>query len=295
MAAGLLVVVLPLFVLLLGGGIVVLVVLAATHRPDATLTHEVASARRHGLVVSVIATVVLLVGSVVLGVGLARTLQATAALAAAAPLLAGSAALVVLLVGELTWPRPRGETRTAVLSGRRVRDLAAGGWATAAALACAALAVLVVAAGVLADGSGRAIAHQDGDRTSSAGPFPGFVYGGPQLVALAVAVVLVLLVLRAATHRAAVVTADADTDALLRRASAGRAFRVLTFAVLLTLAADLFFGGSAAQRVYQGPASVVAVVLTLAGLLCALLAPAALLVPVPRLRRGEPSGRPVHA
>ncbi|RYU08773.1 hypothetical protein [Nocardioides iriomotensis] len=295
MAAGLLFVV-PLFGLLLVG-VVVLVVLAATHSPDAALPHEVASARRHGVVVSVVATTVLLLGAVVLTGMTARSLQGTPVLAAAVPLLAAAGALVVLLVGELTWPRPKGATRTAVLSDRRVRDLARGGWAVTALLVSGGLALVVVVGAVLADGSGRTITTTSvGNRVSAtAGPFPGVVYGGPQLAALVIAVALVALVLWAATNRAAVVTADPATDALLRRSSAARAFRILTFAVLLTLAADLFYGGSAAQRVHDGAfASAVAVAATLAGLLCGVLSLVALLFPVPRLTRSALPQHPVR-
>ncbi|MGN6575633.1 MAG: hypothetical protein ACTHKG_08095, partial [Nocardioides sp.] len=64
MFAGLVLVV-PLL-LLLAVGTVVLVVLAATRRPDARLTSEVAAARRHGLVTSVLAVVFVLLSPAVL-------------------------------------------------------------------------------------------------------------------------------------------------------------------------------------------------------------------------------------
>ena len=106
----------------------------------------------------------------------------------------------------------------------------------------------------------------------AAGPFPGWAYGVPQLVVLAAVVGLLLLVLRATTHRATVVTADLETDHLLRRASAARAFRTATFGILVTAGADLFFGGSAARNVHDGAAGAVALGVMLLGLGCLLAA-----------------------
>ena len=103
-------------------------------------------------------------------------------------------------------------------------------------------------------------------------------------MALVVVAGLVLLVVRAATDRATVVAADAATDRLLRRSSAARAFRVALVGTLLTLAADLFFGGMAAGHVFVGVAHAVAVAAVLLGLGFGLAALVALLWPVPRLR-----------
>ena len=200
-----LVLVVPLF-LLLAGGVVVMVVLALTHRPDAALSAEVASARRHGVVTSGVATAMLVLGPVLVWVA-TSTLLPLGPLLGVLPLSGAAMALLVLMAGELTW-----------------------------------------------------------------------------LLALAVVVGLALLVVRAATDRAAVVAADAATDRLLRRSSAARAFRVALVGTLLTLAADLFFGGMAAHNVLAGPARVAAVTTLVVGLGCGLAGLAALLWPVPRLR-----------
>ena len=298
MFAGLLLVV-PLF-LLLAGGVVVMVVLALTHRPDADLTAEVVSARRHGVVTSGVATAMLVLGPLLVWVA-TSSLLALGPLLGVLPLAGAATALLVLLVGELTWPRPRGTTRTAVVRDRSAADLLRGGWARVAAAAGAALVVAVVLAAWLADESGRGVAADRTDATgavvsSGAGPFPGLDYGLPQLVVLTLVAGLVLLVVRAATNRPAVVAADAATDQLLRRSSAARAFRVALVGTLLTLAADLFFGGMAAQHVFTGPARIAAVATVLVGLVCGLAALAALLWPVPRLRAvaAEPPA-PAHA
>ena len=57
--AGGLVLLVPLLVLLVAG-LVVLVTVAASARPDRTLTREIASARRHGVVTSAVAVAVML-------------------------------------------------------------------------------------------------------------------------------------------------------------------------------------------------------------------------------------------
>ncbi len=286
MFAGLVLVV-PLF-LLLAGGVVVMVMLALTHRPDAALSAEVASARRHGVVTSGVATAMLVLGPLLVWVATSSLLP-LGPLLGVLPLAGAATALLVLLTGELTWPRPRGTTRTAVVRDRSAGDLLRGGWARVTTAAAAALVVAVALAAWLADESGRMVAAGRTDATgarvwSGSGPFPGLDYGLPQLVALVVVAGLVLLVVRAATDRAAVVAADAATDQLLRRSSAARAFRVALVGTLLTLAADLFFGGMAAGHVFVGVAHAVAVAAVLLGLGCGLAALVALLWPVPRLR-----------
>jgi hypothetical protein len=145
----------------------------------------------------------------------------------------------------------------------------------------AAFDVLVVVAGVLAAPGGASI----GRRSGSAGPFPGWVYGLPQLLVLAGCVAAALLVGRAAAHRSAVVTADVDTDLLLRRASAARAWRVIVAATLVTLGADLFVAGHAAANLWSdgGLAAVTARVVMVLGPLVTLGGLGTLLVPVPRL------------
>ena len=146
-------------------------------------------------------------------------------------------------------------------------------------------AVALVTAGVLADGSGQAIRHRRGPTAptrparSRAGS-----YAGPQLTALALCVLVAALTLRAVLRRSAVVTADAETDSLLRRASVGRACRAITAGALVTLGPDLFVGGAAAGRAFDdGPWHTVAAVLTVAGPFVVLAGLVVLVLPVPRL------------
>jgi hypothetical protein len=298
MFAGLLLVV-PLL-LLLAVGTVVLVVLAATRRPDARLTSEVAAARRHGLVTSVLAIVFVVLAPAVLWPMLSQVVP-EGFLLGVLPLLGAIGAQLVLLVGEKTWPRPRGTTRTALVHPRSVGMFLRGGWAVLTATSVATLAVVIATGRYLGRNDDGHSLHTvdyapDGSMTERmASPFPGWDYGLPQTVALLVLLALLGLVLRAVTGRPAVVTADAETDLLLRRASAARTYRVVSFAVLLTMAGDLFFAGTSMQRIYTDGGDVAGKLAVLVALAAGLGALAVLLVPAPRLPRevATPSGVPV--
>ena len=274
-------------------GLAVLVGLAVSARPDHTLSRELVVARRHGVTTSAVALVVQVLALVL----------APFALTAVLPLAGSALALLILLAGELTWPRPRGTTRTAVIRDRSVGSVLPTGWATTAAAAGGLLVVTLLVGGWLGNSSSSdaAIAttrvDPDGGLVErAAGPFPGWTYGVPQLLVLAVVVALLLLVLRATTDRATVVTADVATDQLLRRASAARAFRTATFGAMITTGADLFFGASAARHVHDGAAGAVALGVMLLGVGCLLAALAVVLVPAPRLPRPTAdSAAPVSA
>ncbi|MGZ5417114.1 MAG: hypothetical protein ACXWDI_08050 [Nocardioides sp.] len=272
--------------LIVSAALAVIVGLAVSARPDHTLSRELVSARRHGVTTAVVAVALQ-------GLGLALSPASFSPnLTAVMPLVGSALALLALLVGELTWPRPRGTTRTAVIRDRSVGSLLRGGWARTAGVAAALLVFTLVVGGLLGNSSSSdaAIAtvdvQPDGSMVERAsGPFPGWAYGVPQLVVLVAVVGLLLLALRATTDRATVVTADLETDHLLRRASAARAFRTATFGILVTAGADLFFGGSAARNVHDGVAGVVALGVMLLGLGCLLAALVIVLVPAPRLPR----------
>lgn len=293
MFAGALVLV-PFLVLLLGGAAVA-VGLALTRRPDATLSDEIAAARRHGVMTSVLALASMLLGPLLLWPPLSQVVT-TSILLGLLPLLGSCGAMLVLLAGELTWPRPRGALRTALVAPRSPGMFVRGPWATVAASATALLAVVVVAGGWLGrHDNGHSLHTVDiapgGAMTERmAGPFPGWDYGLPQAVGLLTLGALLLLVLRATTDRPAVVTADGATDLLLRRASAARAYRVATFGVLVTTAGDLFFAGTAMQRIYTDSGDVAGIAAVMAALVAGLAALVVVLVPAPRL--GTPAVEP---
>jgi hypothetical protein len=285
--------------LLLGGAL--LVVLVTSSRPDALMSSELAAARRHAVTTSGVSLTLLLASPVVLVLGLAATRLVGAAywvaptfpLVACAPLLGALLALLVLALGEVTWPRPTGTSRTALLHDRSARALLTGGWPRCGGVTVLVATVLLVGAGLLGDASGGSVTHVRADGSDTAGPFPGWTYAGPQLVTLAACVLVAAVTVRAAARRSAVVTADVDTDMLLRRASAARVFRALVAATLLTLGPDLLLGGAAVRSAFAGTGwQTVGSVAAVAGPLVGLLGLAALLVPVPRLTATPMYGAP---
>ena len=287
---GLLLVAVLVVLLLLG--LALLVVLVTSSRPDALMSSELAAARRHAVTTSGVSLTLLLATPVVLVVGLAAT-TAVVGLSpvvpafravACAPLTGGLLALLALLLGEATWPRPTGTSRTALLHDRSARALLTRGWPLWGGVTVLVTTVLLVGAGLLGDESGSSVTHVRADGSSSAGPFPGWTYAGPQLVALAGCVLVAAATVRAAARRSAVVTADVETDMLLRRASVARVSRALVAATLMTLGPDLLLGGLALRNAFAGTGwQTVGSVAALAGPLLGLLGLVALLVPVPRL------------
>jgi hypothetical protein len=268
--------------------VVVGVVLATSVRPDAGLGWEVAAARRHAVTTGVLALVLAVTTPfVALAVfGASYVLRAGIGLPfrpmACAPLAGALVGLVVLLVGELTWPRPTGASQTALLRDRSVRTLLDTGWARASAAAAAVTALGLLVGGLVGDG--QTVTRVQPHRSTSAGPFPGWGFAAPQLVALALCVGLAMACVAATSRRSAVVHADAETDELLRRASVARVARLVLSSALVTLGADLFFGGLAAQNAYAGSGwHALAAAATLAGPLVLVLGLVALALPAPRM------------
>jgi hypothetical protein len=272
-------------------GLVVLLVLALTARPDHALASEVASARRHGLVTAVLAGTAF-VGTIAFLIALAaRPSDGYVRLwQGALPLIGAVVALLVLGLGELTWPRPRGLQREARLNPRTLGDLVPQTW-TRILVGLVLLTLAVIGFGWwAAHPNGHSLTRADADDFSAtASPFPGADYGLPQLVALGVALLALYGVLRLVVLRPAVVRSDVATDNRLRAASAVRAIRVVASALALTAAGNLFFGGSTGLRLYdpgwQQNLSAAAMLLGAAlGVLGILLA----LAPAPRLPNVDP-------
>src|SRR4051812_13912237 len=133
------------------------------------------------------------------------------------PIAFGVAHTVVLGLGELSWPRPAGQVRRARLVRRGPLDAAPPRLVRSAAVALG-LAVLTIAGGaLLADDDGRGISRSGELWTRSAGPFPGWFYGGPALARLAVLAALVGAALWVVATRAAVGTAGARIQGAPRR------------------------------------------------------------------------------
>ena len=286
-----------MLVLLVFGAVVLVaavaaVALSAAGRSPVLVSAEVAAARRHAVTTAALAGILsfgaplalVLVFAAVVMLGLADLPFVVPAMSlACAPLVGALAGILVLLFGELTWPRPSGTSRTVLLRDRSMRNLLDGGWVRGAAVAVGVTVVGLLAGGLIGADGGQSVEHGDQTVSRSAGPFPGWGYTVPQLLVLAACVAAALFTLRAVAARSAVVTADAATDDLLRAASVARVSRLLCGGALVTLGADLFIGGAAAARVFDDGWHGVALGAMAAGPVVVLLGLVTLLLPVPRL------------
>ncbi|PRY15903.1 hypothetical protein [Kineococcus rhizosphaerae] len=295
--------VLPLSLFLLAG-LAVGGVLLVRRVPSTDLTAPVVRARRRGTTVAVLA-VALAVALFVLGTSLPQTSLRRTQLIAVVPLAAAALHAAVLLVGELSWPRPAQRVRSARLAVRSVRQDAPRGMLTLFTLACALTWAVCVAGTAMAADDGRSYELVQGPMTSAHGPFPGAFYAGPIALAAAAVVAVTWAVLLRVPQRPAVTGADAVTDGALRRAAAHRALRVSTAGLLGTSAAMLVLGGLAVHGVggswgeYVGGTLVehevsvpawadgLAAAVACGGGLLALFALAVLLVPARGIRRLE--------
>lgn len=287
--------------LLLGVGVLVLALLLVTARPDHTLASEVASARRHGLVVGVLAGIAFLGANALLLVLASRPYDGFPRLTplwlGSFPLIGALAALAVLALGELTWPRPRGLQRQVNLNPRSLRDLVPRSWGRVL-VGLVTLTLVVIASGWwAADPSGHALSRSDSStHRSTVSPFPGADYGAPQLVALGVALLVLYGVLRLVVLRPAVVRSEVATDNRLRAASAVRAIRVVVSALALTTGGNLFVGGSAGLRLYgPGWQQNLSAAAMLLGAVLGVLGLVLVLTPAPRLPRTDPVAHPTEA
>jgi hypothetical protein len=199
----------------------------------------VAEAQRHASRTSTAAIVVGLVAAVV--AGCAATLPLFAGASAAghpgvaamtAPLAFGIAHTGVVLIGELTWPRPSGVVRRARLAHRGLLQ-SVPAWLLRAAGATLVGGVALIAVGAaVADPSGRSVTVRAGNGLvkASASPFVGSGYGLPALIGLGRLVAVTFVALRVVANRPAVVTDHDEVEAALRRASAQRVLRGATAA-----------------------------------------------------------------
>jgi hypothetical protein len=264
-------------------GIVVLVAVAAAAVPTSALPAPTGAARRHAVLGGTLAVV--LAGAAMLGtVVTSRTAHARWAAAALvlAPAVAGAVHSTVLLVTELTWPRPDGTVRSAAVVRRGVRDIAPRAMTATLAVLTAALVAAVLTAGLVADDSEpQSISRRSEAGFSSASPFPDWSLGLPALAGVAVVLGLTALVLQRAVTRPAVAGADLVTDRALRRASAHRALRGAVAAVALTLGPLLSVGALVARNVAAPALGPVLVGVAIGGLLVIVTGLVALCLPAP--------------
>jgi hypothetical protein len=165
------------------------------------------------------------------------------------PLTFGTAHSAVLLLGELTWPRPEGNVRRARLVRRGLVDAAPRLFVRAGTAAAALTVLTLVGGALLADSSGRGFSYRSGALGGTATPFPGPFYGLPAGVGLAVLGLLAGAVLWIVANRPAVATGDDRIEAALRRASAHRVLRVAIGVPLFVTGGLLFIAGNALHSV----------------------------------------------
>jgi hypothetical protein len=139
-----------------------------------------------------------------------------------------------------------GDSRTAELSRRRVLSFAS----RRALLVTGALALSVVAAcisfGLVAEPDGHSFNYQQAERGFGASPFPGFYYGVPVLVALAIlATVSVVAIMRVIRARMPGNSSLREADAAIRQLAVGVILRAAAAGCATTLGGILFVAGAA--------------------------------------------------
>lgn len=279
---------------LIPGSVALLVAVLRAGRPeghDAT----VVAARRHEARISAAAAAL----STGVAVGLSSSAVAAwgppGVLLGLAPFAAVLMICLTRIVGESRWPRPTGEVRTAPLVRRGMRDQ--GGWRLVTFLGTTGgLGVAFVVFGLTAADDGRSVEGVErqvtypGDPGTdvlvAAGPYPGWEFGGPALVLLALVVVAVLAALRVVTRRPPIGLLSPAQDDAIRRTSSARVLAGAQLWVGLGGAGHLAFAGGALNSVGGMTGGLVSLVLALVLLI------GSVVVAVPALlyRRVEPTG-----
>ncbi len=282
-----------------GGAVAVAVALAAalsgTQERRPGLSPALAGAARHHTLVGAAAWLLMALvgGTVVLVVLFGLTREAV--LTSLVPLLLALSAVLVLLVGELTWPRPDGPVRHATLDSRVAGDVTRGRWSRVLSGVTVLAATAYVAGALAARPDGASVGWEDATRGSAAGPFPGTTYVVPQAIVTALLLLAADGVVRAALQRSAVAGAGRTLDHALRQDAVDRAARIASCGVLLTLGCDAVFGGGAVARAWQsGGLHLLGLGLVVVGGLVALASCALLVAPVlrPRSVRFGPTTEP---
>jgi hypothetical protein len=228
----------------------VIIISSSRREPDPLTDHL----RRRSMVFTVvgaIAAVVALVSLPTLPHGLNRAL---------APMTAGIAMTAVILVHELTWPRPSGPLRTASLRRRTLLGAAPRWLVVTTAVGVIAVWALDLSAIVVADPGGRTLTRVTGDTTNTHGPFPGTFYALPTLGASLLLLAVAGVTLWVIANRSGF--SDNAQDAAFRRLSAHRALRGAAFGHLAVLAGHAVFVAAAIGSLYpSNPLTLVGVLL----------------------------------
>ena len=150
--------------------------LAAARRTPPSRESTVVAARRHArstTVVALLAAPAAALGCAVVFISMIPSPGSIGRALLLAPVAAGVAHTAVVLLGELTWPRPQGDVRRAGLARRGLLDAAPRWLLRVGATTVAVLVVVLVTGAVLADGSGRRVTVSLPEWSTTASPFPG--------------------------------------------------------------------------------------------------------------------------
>jgi hypothetical protein len=206
----------------------------------------VAAARRRALFAVIVALVVFVVGAIV-GLLLPELLGLPLAVT---PLASAAAGLAVYAAAP---PRSvevtEGEPRSARLEHRSWLSYIPGGWLHACIEIVVIFVAVVVFCGITAvdddQGRSRAIGFTVGGDSSIATPYPGWYYGVPALIGLALLVVATIVALQRIGSTAVFPRPeDAESDAQWRRASTSVVLKLSIGAVLLSLGGMAWTAGA---------------------------------------------------
>jgi hypothetical protein len=239
--------------------------IAVARRSPPSRETTVAAARRHASLTASGALVLAAVAAVGTGVvtalpGVLEGPDRNGVAALSVPLVFGLVHTAVLLLGELTWPRPEGDVRRARLARRGLLD-AAPRWIVRLAGGALAGSLLVVALGGLVaapDGRSVGMSAAGGQVGGAASPFAGWSYGAPAATGLLALAVLSVAALWVVADRPAVVTADERIESALRRASAHRVLRGATASALVVGGGLLAVSGLSVRSAASGVAATAA-------------------------------------
>lgn len=226
-----------------------LLVAALVRRPDPAPSQAAEAARHHSAAVNTLG-LMCLVGVVAIGVVITALAPGpTEGLyLGLLPAAAGLAFVAAQAIGELTWPRPTGSLRRAPLTRRTAHDVAPH-WLRRVTRSWAALITATLVACGLAAHDGRQITRTFADGAASAGPFPGWFYGVPLLIAVGFLLVTAEAVLHLIARRPAVMEAAPEWDLGLRRLSAQRLLRGAQLTLGWTASGILVIAGAAVRNV----------------------------------------------
>lgn len=229
-----------------------LVPLVVSSRRTPTASDAAVRANRHATLGSVSGAALLVAVLCLFAFGsLMARIVADGWILAVLPAVAGLCLVLAQALTQVTWPRPTGSRREADLTRRRRADVVPARTHT---LLLVWAATLVAALGVfLTQAAGpRTIATHAGAERLTWGPYPGYYYAVPLVVAAVVLVVATELVLRLVLLRPAVPGVSREWDLHLRRRSARHLVGGAQLALAAMLTGALVLAGLGHR--YAGPA-----------------------------------------